>query len=120
MADANKQRLAQLHQRLAASREQLVELSHSLKGDAPVPADGAEAAESRAGFPRSRLMRALLGRPGRLLLAGLSVVLPLWGPRLVRRAGRLAPLLQPLQPLLRPLLRPLLLRYVLPRLLGER
>jgi hypothetical protein len=106
---APNERIGTLCRRLEASREEVFALAHVLKGDARELELAAVSEELHAGFsPQSRLMRALLGRPGRVLLAGGAVALTLLRPRLLSGAMRLLPLM-----------RPLLLRYLLPRLLGQ-
>jgi hypothetical protein len=108
VAQPNEIRRESVHQRLAASREEFFALAHVMKGDAREPELAAVSDELPGSFPQSHIMRALLGRPGRLLLGGAALALTLTRPKLLWRAARFTPLL-----------RPLLLRYVLPRLLGQ-
>jgi hypothetical protein len=78
-----------------------------MKGD-PTESEHDVAAEQGVSFPHSHIMRALLGRPGRMLLGGAAVTTVLLRPGLLLRAVRFTPML-----------RQLLMRYLLPRLLGE-
>jgi len=105
VAGANKQRVAQLQRRLAASREQWVALALALQGGARGRRDAAPGPGAPAAFPRSRIMRALLGRSGWGLLGAAALALSLLRPQLLGGVTRL---------------QPLLMRYLLPRLLGER
>ncbi len=98
-AAASERRIASARQRLQRSRAELFTLAHEIKGDLP-RGDGGD------DFPRSRLMRALTGPRGRMLLGGMALVATLLRPVLLARAGTVARLL-----------RPLLFRYLLPRLL---
>ena len=72
-------------------------LAHAMKGDEP--AREAATGPWEHGFPRSRLMRALSGPRGRMLLGAGALAVTLLRPKL---------------------LRPLVMRYLLPRLLGQR
>jgi len=97
-----------VQQRLHQSREEFFDLAQALRGHAPPPAEGPEHAGD-TGFPHSRLMRALMGKPFGIALGTAAVAATMLRPRLLVRALRFAPVL-----------RPLLVRYVLPRLLGQR
>lgn len=101
----DQERLSSLHERLQRSREEIFDLAH-LMGDDPVARR--PSAEASA-FPRSHVMRALMGEPGRMLIGGAAVATTLLRPKLLWAAVRLMPAL-----------RPILWRYVLPRLLGQR
>lgn len=103
MIDARR---LELRGRLQSSRQEIFHLAHAMKGHEPAPELAEESAES---FPQSRLMRALLGREGRMLLGSAAVAVTLLRPKLLLRALRLAPAL-----------RPLIMRYLLPRMLGQR
>ena len=61
------------------------------------------------GFPHSRLMRALLSKTGGLALGSAALAATVLRPRWLTGALRLTPML-----------RPVFMRYVLPRLLGQR
>lgn len=99
------ERVRLLQARLQQSREEIFAIARQMKGE-----EEEQALLGAPGdFPHSRLMRALLGPQGRLLLGGAVVAVTLLRPRLLWRAARLAPML-----------RPLILRYLLPRLLGQR
>jgi len=108
MPDTSEQRIARLQQRLQQSREEFFELAQAMRGQAPPP-DEAHAHPGDSGFPHSRLMRALMGKPFGIALGTAAVAATMLRPRLLVRALRFAPVL-----------RPLLVRYVLPRLLGQR
>ena len=95
----SEQRIEAACQRLQRSREEIFALAHGLRGNTAL-------GEERAAFPRSRLMRALAGNGGRMLLGGAALAATMLRPSLLWRATKLAGLL-----------RPLLFRYVLPRLL---
>jgi len=86
--------------RLRDSRLEIVRLAHTLKGDAPQPANS---------FPRSRIMRALTGAPGRRVLGSAAMALAMARPRMAWRLAGLAPLL-----------RPIIVRYLTQRLLHLR
>jgi hypothetical protein len=98
-AQQSEQRIEAACERLQRSREQLFALAHGLVGNPP--ADGEHGL-----FPRSRLMRALTGNGGRVLLGGAALAATMLRPSLLWRVTKVAGLL-----------RPVLLRYVLPRLL---
>lgn len=102
MPDSTELRIASARERLQRSRQDIFALAHSLKGDQPVVAAG-------SGFPHSRIMRALVGERGRMVFGGAAIALTLLKPGIMWRLVRFAPLL-----------RPLVMRYVLPRLLGQR
>ena len=82
------------------SRREIFTLARALRGDY------ASAAQDEGAFPRSRLMRALTGKPGRVLFGGAALAATVLRPSLLWRFSKYAGLL-----------RPLLFRYVLPRLL---
>jgi hypothetical protein len=86
--------------RLRDTRLEIVRLAHTLKGDTPPDANS---------FPRSRLMRALTGAPGRRALGSAAMALAMTRPRMAWRLAGLAPLL-----------RPIIIRYVTQRLLHSR
>jgi hypothetical protein len=102
---ASERRIANARERLQQSRAELFMLAHQIKGDSPRH-DGDDGDDGGDGFPRSRLMRALTGPRGRMLLGGVALVATVLRPALLARAGKFARLL-----------RPLLFRYLLPRLL---
>lgn len=108
MADTSEQRIARVRERLHGSREEFFELAQSMHGHEPESAEGHEHTAD-AGFPHSRLMRALMGKRVGVALGTAAVAATVLRPRLLLRALRLTPML-----------RPLLMRYVLPRLLGQR
>jgi len=99
---ASEQRIEDARERLQRSREEIFALAHALRGDYPLPADD----DGGDGFPRSRVMRALAGKPGRMLLGGAALAATVMRPSLLWRATKLSGLV-----------RPLLFRYVLPRLM---
>jgi hypothetical protein len=74
--------------RIRASRAEIFELAHELRGDVPLGGP-------RGGFPRSRLMRAAAGTNGKIIFGALALTLGLTRPKLLWRVVRLAPLLQP-------------------------
>jgi len=87
--------------RLHESRGEIFALGRVLNGSAATdPGDGAA-----PGFPRSRLMRTLMGRH-RGLLGGAAIALLVAKPQLALKVGRWAVM----QPLLRRYLMPFLLR----------
>lgn len=92
----SEQRIEAACARLQRSREEIFALARDLVGEYASDV-------GHAPFPRSRLMRALTGRGGRLLLGGAALAATVLRPSLLWRASGL--------------LRPVLLRYVLPRLL---
>jgi hypothetical protein len=98
-AAASERRIENARERLQRSRAELFMLAHEIRGDYP-RSDGG------VGFPRSRLMRALTGARGRMLLSGAALVATVLQPVLLARVGKVARLL-----------RPLVFRYLLPRLL---
>lgn len=108
MADTPEQRIAHLRDRLGYSRGQIVELVEAMRGQGPPPSEGT-GAPADTGFPHSRLMRALMGRPIGVALGTAAVAATIMRPRLLLRALKFTPML-----------RPVLMRYVLPRLLGQR
>ena len=95
----SEQRIDAACERLQHSREEIFGLVHSLRGDDPLSDENPE-------FPRSRLMRALTGNGGRMLLSGAALAATMLRPTLFGRASKVAGLL-----------RPVLFRYLLPRLL---
>jgi hypothetical protein len=95
----SEQRIEAVCERLQRSREEIFALAHGLVGEYP-------SADGHPPFPRSRLMRALTGHGGRILLGGAALAAAMLRPSLLWRATKAAGLL-----------RPLLFRYVLPRLL---
>ena len=108
MADTSEAHFARLHQRLSTSRADVFHLAHALKGEDPEREEtGAVATDG--GFPHSRLMRALVGKPLGVALGSAAVAATLLRPRLLLQALRLTPML-----------RPLLMRFVLPRILSGR
>ncbi len=108
MADTSEQRIAWLHERLRDSRAQLFDLAQAMRGE-----DSPQARALReppgAGFPHSRLMRALMGKRVGVALGTAAIAATLLRPRLLLGVLRLSPML-----------RPLFMRYLLPRLLGQR
>jgi hypothetical protein len=86
--------------RLRDSRLEIVALAHALRGDQPPAANS---------FPRSRIMRALTGAPGRRVLGSAAMALAMSRPKMVWRLAGLAPLL-----------RPMVIRYLTQRLLHPR
>jgi hypothetical protein len=96
----SEQRIENARARLQRSRAEFFALAHALRGDSPIASEGSGA------FPRSRLLRALAGKPGRMLLGGAALAATVLRPSLLWRFSKYAGLL-----------RPLLMRYVLPRLL---
>ena len=108
MADTPEQRIAHLRDRLGDSREQIAELFEAIRGQGPPPAEHAGAPVD-TGFPHSRLMRALMGKPIGVALGTAAVAATVMRPGLLLRALKYTPML-----------RPVLMRYVLPRLLGQR
>jgi hypothetical protein len=110
VADTSEVRIARVRARLHESREQFFDLAQAMRGHADASAAGAQGEEPvDSGFPHSRLMRALMGKPVGVALGTAAVAATVLRPRLLLRALRLTPML-----------RPLLMRYVLPRLLGQR
>ena len=81
--------IEQARARLRASRSQIFALAHELRGDEP-------GGGGRSDFPRSRLMRALTGTSGKVLLGSALLALGLLRPALFWRLVRLMPQLQPL------------------------
>jgi len=98
----SEQRIENARERLQRSRQEIFALAHALRDDDA----GAGVVHDNGGFPRSRLMRALTGEPGRALFGTAALAATVLKPSLLWRAARLTGLL-----------RPLLVRYVLPRLL---
>jgi hypothetical protein len=88
--------------RLRRSRHEIFAMAHVLKGDRP-PEDTPQ------GFPRSRIMRALTGEPGRRVLGSAALALAMSRPKMVWRLAGLAPLL-----------RPVLMRFLMERLFRSR
>ncbi|HTT06796.1 MAG TPA: hypothetical protein VMF64_16070 [Steroidobacteraceae bacterium] len=107
MADTSEQHIARVRARLHESREEFFELAQSMRGHTQGQPEAEEPVDT--GFPHSRLMRALMGKRVGLALGTAAVAATVLRPRLLLRALRLTPML-----------RPLLMRYVLPRLLGQR
>jgi hypothetical protein len=101
--------MAQLHERLADSRRQMLELAQAMKGEQPgrqaVTGEGLD-----AGFPHSRLMRALMSKRAGLAIAVVAVAASILRPRLLLGAALR----------MTPMLKPALMRYLVPRLLGHR
>jgi hypothetical protein len=108
VADLAEQRIARLAGRLRDSREQMLELAEAMRDGGSPPGEG-PTEPTQSGFPHSRLMRLLMGRPIGLALGTAAVAATVMRPRLLLRALKFTPML-----------RPLLMRYVLPRLLGQR
>lgn len=98
-----EQHIAEARQRLQQTRAQIFAFAHELKGDQPQPQSDLDEGGS---FPRSRILRALSGGRGRMLLGAVAVGCTLLRPRMTWRLLRLTPLL-----------RPLIMRYLLPRFL---
>ena len=98
----SEQRIENARERLQRSREEIFALAHGLRDDYA----GAGAVHDDDDFPRSRLMRALTGQPGRVCSHGGGARRDGARPSLLWRAAKVTGLL-----------RPLLVRYVLPRLL---
>jgi hypothetical protein len=97
---ATEEQLDATCRRLRATRLEIFELAHTLKGDRP----------QRAGaFPRSRIMRALTGGRGRRVLGSAAIALAISRPK---AAARLAALV--------PLMRPMILRFLTERFLRSR
>ena len=86
-------------ERLRASRAEILSAVRQIRG---------ESRPESLTFPRSLIMRALLGQGGRALLGGAALGLGLWRPRLIKTLWRLAPLA--------PLVRGALNRYLLRRI----
>ena len=101
LSEQHEQRIESARERLRRSREEILSLAHALRGDYTAASDDEDNA-----FPRSRVMRALAGKQGRMLLGGAALAATVLRPSMLWRASKLAGLL-----------RPLLFRYVLPRLL---
>jgi hypothetical protein len=99
----------QLHARLADSREQMLQLAQAMKGEQPARQGLTEGALN-TGFPRSRLMRALMSKRAGVAIGVVAVAASILRPRLL-----LATALR-----MTPMLKPALLRYLLPRLLEQR
>jgi hypothetical protein len=108
VADTSEQRVARLRARLAESRHQVFDLAHAMKGEGSGH-EGSGSAPEDSGFPHSRLMRLLMGKHVGVALGTAAVAATLLRPRLLLKALRLTPMLKPM-----------LMRYVLPRLLGQR
>jgi hypothetical protein len=108
VADTSEQHIARVRWRLHESREQFFDLAQAMRGQ-PSPSAEACGQPADSGFPHSRLMRALMGKPVGVALGTAAVAATVMRPRLLLGALRLTPML-----------RPLLMRYVLPRLLGQR
>jgi len=106
MPSMTEQRINVARSRLQYSRAEMFALMHALKGDEPARQ---ERAVDAVGFPHSRILRALLGGRGRMLLGAAALTLTLARPKLIWRALKFAPLL-----------RPLLTRYLLTRFLEQR
>jgi hypothetical protein len=95
----SEQRIAAACERLQRSREEIFALIYEIRGEDPRE-------EGQEAYPRSRLMRALTGETGRMLLGGAALAASMLQPSLLGRAGKFAGLL-----------RPVIFRYLLPRLL---
>jgi|GEM_PF-3583410 len=91
--------ITRTRERLRASRAQLFTLARQIKG---------ESSPDNSLFPRSGIMRALLGQGGNALLGAAALGLGMWGPRWIRVLWRLAPVA--------PLLRGALNRYLMRRI----
>jgi hypothetical protein len=101
--------MAQLHERLADSRQQMLELAQEMKGEQP----GRQAVTGEAldsGFPHSRLMRALMSKPAGVAIGVVAVAASILRPRLLLGAALR----------MTPMLKPALMRYLVPRLLGRK
>lgn len=72
--------------RLRDSRQEILKLAHTLKGDT-VPDPNA--------FPRSRIMRALTGERGKRMLGNAAMALAMSRPKIAWRLAGFAPLLRP-------------------------
>lgn len=107
MADTSEQHIARVRERLHGSREEFFNLAQAMRGH-PLPSAAAYGEPAASGFPHSRLMRALMGKPIGIALGTAAVAATLLRPRLLMGALRFTPML-----------RPLFTRYVLPRLLGQ-
>jgi hypothetical protein len=108
LADTSEQRIARLRARLRDSRGEFFDVAQAMRGEAPAQAALPQQAHD-SGFPHSRLMRALMGKRVGVALGTAAVAATLLRPRLLMGALRLTPML-----------RPLFMRYLLPRLLGQR
>jgi len=97
--DTSEQRIAAVRGRLQRSRVELFELAQRLKADEPAVADHNEPMGSR-------IVRALTGERGRMVLTGAGIVLGILRPGMLWRFGRLTRVLQPF-----------VMRYLLPKLL---
>jgi hypothetical protein len=95
--------ITQTRERLRTSRAEFLAVARQMKGEG----EGEERPEN-TDFPRSAIMRALLGDGGRALWGGAALGLGMWGPRWIRTLWRLAPLT--------PLLRGALNRYLMRRI----
>jgi hypothetical protein len=100
-AELTEQRIEDARGRLQRSRQEIFSLARAMRGDYTGASD-----EGDSAFPRSRVMRALAGKQGRMLLEGAALAATVLRPTLLWRYSKLVGLL-----------RPVLLRYVLPRLL---
>ncbi|MGH8144394.1 MAG: hypothetical protein ACREU2_18010, partial [Steroidobacteraceae bacterium] len=78
-----EQRIAGAQQRLQHSRMQIFALAHELKGDRPPPLP-----DTSNDFPHSRLLRALIGERGRMLLGAAALGCTLLRPRMIWRLLR--------------------------------
>jgi len=99
---ATEEQLDATCRRLENSRREILQLVHVLKGDRPLH-------EPREGFPRSHIMRALMGDQGRNVLGHAALALAISRPKAVWRLAGLAPMV-----------RPMLVRFVVNRLLKPR
>jgi hypothetical protein len=97
----SEQRIENARERLHRSRDEIFSFARALRGDYTLASEGQDDT-----FPRSRVMRALAGKHGRMLLEGAALAATVLRPSLLWRFSKFAGLL-----------RPLLFRYVLPRLL---
>jgi hypothetical protein len=101
--------ITQTRERLRTSRAEFLAVARQMKGDGDGDGEGeGEDRPENTHFPRSAIMRALLGDGGRALWGGAALGLGMWGPRWIRTLWRLAPLT--------PLLRGALNRYLMRRI----
>ena len=107
-ADSPEQRIARLCGRLHDSRAQFFDVVQAMRGEEPAQS-ALSSQPPDSGFPHSRLMRALMGKRVGVVLGTAALAATVLRPRLLLSALRLTPML-----------RPLLMRYLLPRLLGQR
>jgi hypothetical protein len=86
---ASEEQLDATCRRLQTTRLEIFEMAHVLKGDRQRPADPNT-------FPRSRIMRALTGQPGRTVLKNAALALAMSGPKSAWQLAKLTPLFRPL------------------------